>query len=80
MHSVIICVVLPWRTYEMHLALSLKTGCDTGAAMRGARAGHRRGRERGRRGGGIQRGSGAAAGEGHWRGGSRCTDGKRKKR
>jgi hypothetical protein len=27
-HSVIICVVLPWRTYEMHLALSLKPGCD----------------------------------------------------
>jgi hypothetical protein len=28
MHYVIICVVLPWRTYEMHLALSLKSGCD----------------------------------------------------
>jgi hypothetical protein len=28
MHSVIICVVLPWRTYEMHPALSLKSGCD----------------------------------------------------
>jgi hypothetical protein len=25
-HSVIICVVLPWRTYEMHPALSLKSG------------------------------------------------------
>ena len=31
MHSVIICVVLPWRTYEMHPALSLKSGCDTGS-------------------------------------------------
>jgi hypothetical protein len=30
MHSIIICVVLPWRTYETHLALSLKSGCDTG--------------------------------------------------
>jgi hypothetical protein len=28
MHSVIICVVLPWRTYEMHPTLSLKSGCD----------------------------------------------------
>jgi hypothetical protein len=28
MHSVIICVVLPWRTYEMHPDLSLKSGCD----------------------------------------------------
>jgi hypothetical protein len=28
MHSVIICVVLPWRTYETHPALSLKSGCD----------------------------------------------------
>jgi hypothetical protein len=28
MHSVIICVVLPWRTYEMYLALSLKSECD----------------------------------------------------
>jgi hypothetical protein len=28
MHFVIICVVLPWRTYEMHPALSLKSGCD----------------------------------------------------
>jgi hypothetical protein len=27
MHSVIICVVLPWRTYETHSALSLKSGC-----------------------------------------------------
>jgi hypothetical protein len=26
MHSVIICVVLPWRTYETHPALSLKSG------------------------------------------------------
>jgi hypothetical protein len=26
---VIICVVLLWRTYEMHPALSLKSGCDT---------------------------------------------------
>jgi hypothetical protein len=29
MHSVIICVVISWRTYEMHLTLSLKSGCDT---------------------------------------------------
>jgi hypothetical protein len=29
-HQLIICVVLPWRTYEMHPALSLKSGCDTG--------------------------------------------------
>jgi hypothetical protein len=29
MHSVIMCVVLPWRTYEMHLDLLLKSGCDT---------------------------------------------------
>jgi hypothetical protein len=28
MHSVIMCVVLPWRTYEMHSDLSLKSGCD----------------------------------------------------
>jgi hypothetical protein len=28
MHSVIMCVVLPWRTYEMHPDLSLKSGCD----------------------------------------------------
>jgi hypothetical protein len=27
-HSVIICEVLPWRTYETHLALSFKSGCD----------------------------------------------------
>jgi hypothetical protein len=31
-HSVIMCVVLPWRTYEMHPALSLKSGCDRFAA------------------------------------------------
>jgi hypothetical protein len=29
MHSVIICVILPWRTYETHPALFLKSGCDT---------------------------------------------------
>jgi hypothetical protein len=28
-HFVIICDVLLWRTYEMHLALSLKSRCDT---------------------------------------------------
>jgi hypothetical protein len=28
-HSVIICVVLPWRTYETHSSLSLKSGCDS---------------------------------------------------
>jgi hypothetical protein len=28
-HFVIICVVLLWRTYETHLTLSLKSGCDT---------------------------------------------------
>jgi hypothetical protein len=27
-HSVIMCVVLPWHTYETHPALSLKSGCD----------------------------------------------------
>jgi hypothetical protein len=27
-HFVIICDVLLWRTYETHLALSLKSGCD----------------------------------------------------
>jgi hypothetical protein len=27
-HSVIICVVLHWRTYETHPTLSLKSGCD----------------------------------------------------
>jgi hypothetical protein len=32
MHSVIICVVLPWRTYEMHPILSLKSRCDTSPA------------------------------------------------
>jgi hypothetical protein len=26
MHSVIICVVLPWHTYETHPALSLNSG------------------------------------------------------
>jgi hypothetical protein len=29
MHSVIMCVVLPWRTYEMHPDLSLKSECDS---------------------------------------------------
>jgi hypothetical protein len=29
-HSVIICVVLSWRTYETHPALSLKSGCHNG--------------------------------------------------
>jgi hypothetical protein len=29
MHSIIMCVVLPWRTYEMHPALSFKSGCDS---------------------------------------------------
>jgi hypothetical protein len=28
MHSVIMCVVLPWRTYEMHPDLLFKSGCD----------------------------------------------------
>jgi hypothetical protein len=28
MHSVIMCVVLPWRIYEMHPDLFLKSGCD----------------------------------------------------
>jgi hypothetical protein len=28
MHSVIMCVVLSWRTNDMHPALSLKSGCD----------------------------------------------------
>jgi hypothetical protein len=28
MHSVIICVVLSWRTYGTHPALSFKSGCD----------------------------------------------------
>jgi hypothetical protein len=28
MHSVIMCIVLPWRTYEMHPDLFLKSGCD----------------------------------------------------
>jgi hypothetical protein len=28
-HFVIICVVLLWRTYETHLALSPKSRCDT---------------------------------------------------
>jgi hypothetical protein len=32
-HFVIICVVLLWRTYETHLALSLKSGCDTFATQ-----------------------------------------------
>jgi hypothetical protein len=27
-HSVIICLVLLWRTYETHPALSFKSGCD----------------------------------------------------
>jgi hypothetical protein len=27
-HFVIICVVLLWRTYETHLALPHKSGCD----------------------------------------------------
>jgi hypothetical protein len=27
-HFVIICDVLSWRTYETHLALSFKSGCD----------------------------------------------------
>jgi hypothetical protein len=29
MHSIIICVVLTWCTYETHPTLSLKSGCDT---------------------------------------------------
>jgi hypothetical protein len=28
MHSVIICVVLPCRTYETHPTLSFRSGCD----------------------------------------------------
>jgi hypothetical protein len=32
-HSVIIRVVLPWRTYETHPTLSLKSGCDTSKAI-----------------------------------------------
>jgi hypothetical protein len=28
-HFVIICDVLLWHTYETHLTLSLKFGCDT---------------------------------------------------
>jgi hypothetical protein len=28
-HSIIICVVLLWRIYEMHPTLSLKSRCDT---------------------------------------------------
>jgi hypothetical protein len=28
MYYVIICVVLPWRTYETHPVLSRKSGCD----------------------------------------------------
>jgi hypothetical protein len=28
-HYVIICEVLPWRTYETHPALSFKSGCDS---------------------------------------------------
>jgi hypothetical protein len=31
MHSVIMCVVLSWRTYQMHPDLSLKSGCDRSA-------------------------------------------------
>jgi hypothetical protein len=27
-YSVIMCVVLLWRTYEMHPSLFLKSGCD----------------------------------------------------
>jgi hypothetical protein len=27
-HFVIICDVLPWRTYETHPTLSFKYGCD----------------------------------------------------
>jgi hypothetical protein len=33
MHSVIVCVVLSWRTYEMHPNLSLKPGCDRDGAV-----------------------------------------------
>jgi hypothetical protein len=40
-HSIIICEVLPWRTYETHLALSFKSGCDIHMTM------HGRGREAG---------------------------------
>jgi hypothetical protein len=29
-HSIIICEILPWRTYETHLTLSFKSGCDSG--------------------------------------------------
>jgi hypothetical protein len=28
-HFIIICVVLLWRTYETHPALSLKSGCNS---------------------------------------------------
>jgi hypothetical protein len=42
MHSVIICVVLLWRTYEIYPALSLKSGCDKEAvSCIGNRAGTR---------------------------------------
>jgi hypothetical protein len=36
MHFVIMCVVLPWRTYEMHPDLLLKYGCDTVSGWRRA--------------------------------------------
>jgi hypothetical protein len=32
-HSVIMCVVLPWHTYEMHPDLFLKSGCDKHAEL-----------------------------------------------
>jgi hypothetical protein len=31
-HLVIICVLLLWHTYETHLTLSLKSGCDINLA------------------------------------------------
>jgi hypothetical protein len=34
-HFVIICDVLPWRTYEMHPALSFKSKCDIFGLCRG---------------------------------------------
>jgi hypothetical protein len=34
-HLVIICVILLWRTYETHLTLPLKSGCDNGCTIAG---------------------------------------------
>jgi hypothetical protein len=82
MHFVIICVVLPWRIYETHPALSLKSGCDSWPVGPSSRANSMAGfqlweRDWGRVDGkGVLRASRGYSGEQSWPQGGRigCTE------